>query len=288
VEDIKFYFKDGVHPTQEFTNDSYSIPTFKINTATQIKVSFLYEGAGYRNQLGYVIWNTAADGTIISPGQEEILFPDASFDNNCLHSGDTVTSAGTIPAGSYIGFVLISNGCNGGTDKYYSSAQFNTPPTDRGLRHLASFVDGSRELVILGFEDLRFANSDLDFEDTMFVFDTLGVDVGYPDPPPPLSCVDHRGPCMNQGRCNFNAGICNCPGLVYGGDTCTTCSCDDGNPCTTDRCIGNPCLMQFWTDNVAACRSQQSCNFTRISGCTVTTGAHPTTGAVRLPTTSGT
>lgn len=145
-----------------------------------VKVSFINEGAGYRNQLAF-----SAEGATNSTG---LLFNDiscSSSDAGCvgtwggdaLDLGDTV-KMGTVKGGTQLDFFLRGNGLNRGDNAYTFGTQ--TSQNADGLQHVVSYTYGDRYLV-LGFEDLygtggssqgKFnENSDRDFNDTVFVVD---------------------------------------------------------------------------------------------------------------------
>ncbi|MBE9029146.1 DUF4114 domain-containing protein [filamentous cyanobacterium LEGE 11480] len=151
-----------------------------------VKVSFINEGAGYRNQLAF-----SADGATTSTG---LLFKDIAcsgaqcqgdWGGNTLNLGDTV-KMGTVKGGTQLDFFLRGNGLNRGDNAY----TFGTKTADNadGLQHVISYTYGERYLV-LGFEDLygtggskqgKFnENSDRDFNDTVFIVDIGEANVRY-------------------------------------------------------------------------------------------------------------
>jgi len=279
--DIKYYFADGKAPPNVFINDGSTIPTMQFTTASQMRVSFMYEGAGNRNQLGYFTYSlTNGVPRLLT---ETILFPDI-LDSNCLSAGHTVTTP-LIPAGTYFGFFLIADGrCNPSTtQKYYTISSFNTPG-DVGTRHVGMYVDGFRELLIIGFEDLLMASSDRDYEDTMFIFDSSGLEIQFDGVP--FACTN--SPCKNGGVCNYSTGTCNCTLTKYTGRSCETCSCADTNPCTVDTCTGPSCNATFWSDSISSCLNTQGCNHAApvCPSSAVTTGVMTTgVATTRAPTT---
>jgi hypothetical protein len=162
---------------------------FKINADNlflkydhDVTVSFINEGAGYRNQLGF-----RAQGATNTSG---LLFNDISctgtgcvgdWGGKALKLGDTVKT-GKIKGGTQLDFGLRADGLNRGTDSYV----FGTPSSQNadGLQHVVAYTYGDR-YIVMGFEDLygdgksaqgKFGEqSDRDFNDTVFVVD-VGVD----------------------------------------------------------------------------------------------------------------
>ncbi|QKX07243.1 DUF4114 domain-containing protein [Aquimarina sp. TRL1] len=144
---------------------------------TEVFVTFVSEGAGFRNVLGYYTYDLNNPPTT-TPTDEEItiIFPNVSAlgSGGGLQAGDKV-SIGTFPAGTGIGWVLLSNGWNGSQVGYgywqlFSNPDFN-PETDVSKRyHNVLIKDDTEEIVILGFEDIHreFSWCDHDFNDTVF------------------------------------------------------------------------------------------------------------------------
>jgi len=159
-----------------YITSNYDTDVF-LTSQSEVFVTFISEGAGYRNVLGFYTYDTNNPPTT-APTDEEItiIFPNSSAlgSGGGLQTGDKV-SLGTFPAGTAIGWVLLSNGWNGNQVGYgywqlFSNPDFN-PETDASLRHHNVLIkDEANELVILGFEDIRRDHSwcDQDFNDALF------------------------------------------------------------------------------------------------------------------------
>jgi len=159
-----------------YITSNYDTDVF-LTTQSEVFVTFISEGAGYRNVLGFYTYDTNNPPST-APTDEEItiIFPNSSAlgSGGGLQTGDKV-SLGTFPAGTAIGWVLLSNGWNGNQVGYgywqlYSNPDFN-PETDVSLRHHNVLIkDDDNELVVLGFEDIRRDHSwcDHDFNDALF------------------------------------------------------------------------------------------------------------------------
>jgi hypothetical protein len=155
-----------------------------------VKVSFINEGAGYRNQLAFT--STGATNTsgmlfndIACEGSYDGATCAGGGDGNTLKFGDTV-KAGMIKGGSQLDFGLRANGFYQGSNAHI----FGTPESANpdGLNHVVAYTYGSRYLL-MGFEDLYGKlgeGSDRDFNDTVFV-----VDIG-----------EANVQCLNAGTCN--------------------------------------------------------------------------------------
>ena len=129
-----------------------------------IYVTFVSEGAGYRNVLGFYTYDVN-NPSPIAPETEDItiIFPNASAlgSGGGLQVGDKV-KIGTFPAGTGIGWVLLANAWSSNTGtvmngfwKVYSNSDYN-PEADANLRqHNVLLNDPDNERIILGFEDIR-------------------------------------------------------------------------------------------------------------------------------------
>ncbi len=142
----------------------------------QVWVTFLHEGAGYRNVLCY--YKYQENDPPATPADIDTLyvaFPNVSFVNSGggLVSGNKV-SLGTFPPGTVVGWALIANGYNGsavtnGGGIYYSNANLNPEVNPANKKHCLLLNDLNRDKFILSFEDLnREGSTDNDFNDAIF------------------------------------------------------------------------------------------------------------------------
>ncbi len=140
----------------------------------EVWVTFIHEGAGYRNTLAYYTYPTeqGIPGSL-ADGDLTIIFPNVSYSGSGggLISGDKV-HIGRFPAGTSIGWVLIANGYSttikdvtNGNNRFYSYSDFN--PDSAGYRQHVVQID-FEERVVLSFEDLRRPGGDNDFNDAVF------------------------------------------------------------------------------------------------------------------------
>ncbi len=146
-----------------------------LTDSAEVYVTFVAEGAGYKNVLGYYTYDVS-DGPGIPQDQDiTIIFPNVSAKGSGggLEAGNKV-KLGNFSAGTGIGWVLLANGWNGqvtsGLWTLYSDSQFN-PETDESLKqHNVLLQDQENQRVILGFEDIRrdYASCDNDFNDAIF------------------------------------------------------------------------------------------------------------------------
>ncbi len=138
-----------------------------------VKVWFINEGAGYKNELAY----EATKGDDYEKG---MIFDDVSCKSGCqsnngknapLDIGDFV-DLGLIEGGTQLNFLLRADGARGSKtrngDIYGADESLNSD----GLQHLMAFEvnAGGRDYLMMGFEDLR-NGGDLDYNDAVFVVD---------------------------------------------------------------------------------------------------------------------
>ncbi|WP_408030790.1 DUF4114 domain-containing protein [Tenacibaculum xiamenense] len=148
-----------------------------VNVTTDVYMTFVDEGAGFRNVLGFYTYDLN-NPPVSAPADEDItvIFPNNSKlgSGGGLVAGDKV-KLGTFTAGTGIGFVLLSNGWNGsqvtnGYWRLHSNPNFN-PESDISKRHHNVLIkDDANELVIMGFEDIHREHSwcDHDFNDALY------------------------------------------------------------------------------------------------------------------------
>jgi len=147
-----------------------------LSDSAEVWVTFVSEGAGYRNVLGFYTYSTTDPSpSAPSPSDITIIFPNVSAlgSGGGLQTGDKV-KIGTFPAETGIGWVLLANAWNGsvtsGYWQLYSNPDYN-PEADSNLRHHNVLLcDTANELIILGFEDIRrdYGSCDNDFNDAIF------------------------------------------------------------------------------------------------------------------------
>ncbi len=149
----------------------------------EVWVTFVHEGAGFKNVLGYYTYNKNNPPQSKSDLTDmKIIFPNASYQNSGggLSSGNKVF-LGTFPIDTVIGYFLIADGWNSyletnsdGQRIYYSNPDFNPENKSSKRAHNVMLWDSERELLLLGFEDLyRNGGSDDDFNDAVFFLTVL-------------------------------------------------------------------------------------------------------------------
>ncbi len=152
------------------TNDDGA--TIVLQEEGEVFVTFIHEGAGYRNSFGYFTFDPKNPPNTPEDVSEIIVFPNLSFPH--MTNGHRL-SLGSFPAGTHIGFFIAANGYWYDTGvkpfatNYYYSLQHLNPEVDPALRqHVVLLYDEDVEEVIMGFEDLPRTWGDNDFNDAVF------------------------------------------------------------------------------------------------------------------------
>jgi hypothetical protein len=151
--------------------------TIDVKCPSDVWITFVDEGAGYRNALGYYTFNTDNPPTTApTASQIKIIFPNASKNGSggALTPGDKVF-LGNFPAKTGIGFVLMADGWNGtvvtaGNWTLYSTSSFNPESNVSKKKHTVLLRDSITNRIVVGFEDIRRDNNgcDNDFNDLIF------------------------------------------------------------------------------------------------------------------------
>lgn len=146
--------------------------TVSLNQEAEVFVTFIHEGAGYKNSFGYFIFDPENPPKSPEEVNEIIVFPNLSYPH--LANGHRL-SLGVFPANTHIGFFIAANGFWYDTGvkphavPYYYSLQALNPESDPTVRqHLVMLYDEEVSEVILGFEDLARPWGDNDFNDAVF------------------------------------------------------------------------------------------------------------------------
>lgn len=146
--------------------------TIHLTEDAEVFVTFIHEGAGYRNSFGFFTFDRENPPQSRDEIQETIVFPNLSYPH--MTNGHRL-SLGEFPAGTSIGFFIAANGFWWSTGvkpfatKYYYSLQGLNPESNPDLRqHTVLLYDQEVSEVIIGFEDLPRTWGDNDFNDAIF------------------------------------------------------------------------------------------------------------------------
>jgi len=141
-------------------------------------MTFVTEGAGYLNSIGFYTYPTGNPPASIDDIETIFVgFPNASLNGSGgqLQPGDKIY-LGQFEPGVSIGLVLIADGYNSSTatvkpsaQRYYSHNHLNPETLETNKQHTVTLYDESNNLFLIGFEDLnRNSGSDNDFNDAVF------------------------------------------------------------------------------------------------------------------------
>lgn len=176
--------------------ESYPVPSYhpqyissgsdtdiKVTQDADVWVTFVDEGAGYRNTLGFYTYKGAPSKP--NAGDITIIFPNVSKigSGGGLGEGFKVY-LGRFSAGTNIGWVLIADGFRNGQVTngnwiLYSTPSFNPEGNPALQYHNVLLKDEVEQKMVLSFEDIRrdYGSCDQDFNDAIFYISTNPVEV---------------------------------------------------------------------------------------------------------------
>ena len=151
--------------------------TITLSADADVWITFIDEGASYRNALGYYTYKTGTPPAT-APAEKDItiIFPNASKPGagGGLNTGSKVY-LGKFSANTSIAFALIVDGwndvnVNNKKGILYANAAFNPEKADSLKKHTVLLNDDKTGKLIIGFEDTRRddAHCDNDFNDVLF------------------------------------------------------------------------------------------------------------------------
>lgn len=156
-----------LHP-EFFTNPTKNLTVTK---ETELYLTFIDEGAGFKNVLGYYTYQEGNMPTSESQLDKIVIFPNASAQGSGggLIRGNTMRLLGTFEPGTVISFFVIANGWRNGqiTDGLYTQhtdIDFNLSGRQQSL----IFFDATCNSTVIAFEDITVPNGDNDFNDAIF------------------------------------------------------------------------------------------------------------------------
>jgi LruC domain-containing protein len=165
------------HPT--WLDDQTTKRTLLITQTADVYVTFLTEGAGYKNTLFYYKYHKNNPPTNVAAIDSlYIIYPNASLNasGGGLVAGNKVF-IGRVGPDTVIAYGIAANGFNStnatlgnGMGLLFANKNFN-PESNPNLRqHLVMLYDAPSSKFIMGFEDLNRSSSgcDHDFNDVLF------------------------------------------------------------------------------------------------------------------------
>lgn len=163
----------NVHP--EYISQSNETDLI-LKDSADVWVTFVHEGAGWTNALGFYSYDINNPPTSKSQiAKHTIIFPNVSYQGSGggMISGNKV-KIGTFSKNTGIGWFLVANGWNGtgvGNGNYiqYSEPSFNLETVASLRAHMVMLNSVARNRVLIGFEDMgRQSGADNDFNDALF------------------------------------------------------------------------------------------------------------------------
>ncbi len=159
------------HP-EYFDNPNREIELLKDD---KVYVTFISEGAGYRNTLGYYYYHKDDPPQTADDLNKVVIFPNASakYSGGELVQGNTMKLLGEFEEGTVIGFYVISNGWKGseitdGIYTQYTIPEFNVSEKQQSI----IFYDQGCQSIVLAFEDIALPQGDKDYNDAIFMVST--------------------------------------------------------------------------------------------------------------------
>jgi LruC domain-containing protein len=179
------------HP--DYLNDGNQLNVLVIDEAADVWVTFVHEGAGHKNSLGFYTYQEG------NPPQSRddidvvtIVFPNVSMvgSGGGLVPGDKL-HIGQFQPGTVIGWVLMSNGWYSGgahlvTRSWFSNTNLNP---DNNQQNILVY-DDEYDKLLFAFEDLVYLQGDDDFNDAVFYATANPIESIDIDDVPPIDTPD--------------------------------------------------------------------------------------------------
>ena len=190
---------EGNSPSDKFLEADSNQSNLVFNQKANVVVTFLHEGAGFKNSFGFFTYNSNAEPTDpLALNSEKILFPNTSYQGSggFLESGDSVALGEIDPAfgDDAIGFWIAADGWNHDRGQGQSGQQFYSldalnpeqlgpEQSDIDRKHMvlvSNSVDeatNTRRLWV-AVEDIRLdsGRSDRDYNDLIMQVDVFPAD----------------------------------------------------------------------------------------------------------------
>jgi len=157
-----------------------------VTEETPVFVSFIDEGAGWRNTFGYYTYPADNPPQSIEDFEKLIVFPNVSKvgEGGGLDFGDRVQLGDeSFPAGTVIGFYIVAQGWKNGLTvdgvyTHYTDKLFNIDQAQQSTLFISSDCDD----IVLTFEDIKVNSSscDHDFNDIILTIKD-SKDMGMPN-----------------------------------------------------------------------------------------------------------
>jgi len=150
---------------------------FAIEQETSISMTFVGEGAGYKNQVGFFTFDN--EGAVLS---QTVVFENFSgtgkglAGGGSLNAGDTF-DIGTFEPGENVGFFLVANGFNRkNAPSWYTISALNSDGKDHDA------VMETEDGTLIGFEDLKNLG-DRDYNDALLLVTSVVIELEIVEEP---------------------------------------------------------------------------------------------------------
>ncbi len=169
--------------------EGFPVPTFNpqyleegiisnvvFSDSADLWITFVHEGAGWRNALGYYTYpSNQPPASAEEIDSLYVIFPNVSYKGggkSGLQSGNKVY-LGKFGPNTTVAWFLVPNGWNGRTvtqknEIKYSDKTFNTFTSSEYQNHIVLLEDLANELLLIGIEDQSRPGGDNDFNDAVF------------------------------------------------------------------------------------------------------------------------
>lgn len=168
--------KDILQTDDEFFDENVQKNIVLIKESN-VYVTFIDEGAGYKNSLGWYSYKQNEPPLKVEDIKKNILFPNISKvgEGGLLEPGYTLQLGNSkFPAGTVIGFFLIVKGWEKGKVNFNKLTHYTDYIFNQGQhqQHIL-FKNAFYESIIIGFEDVPFEGGedlpcDKDYNDILF------------------------------------------------------------------------------------------------------------------------
>ncbi len=171
-ETINIFDRDG-----DLFDENAQLNTV-LNEASDVWVSFVHEGANFKNVLGFYTYPKGQPpSSYYDIDSMTVIFPNVEHDSlgreSVVELGEKV-HLGAFPANTVIGYFVIADGWVGDTICYlrnymvFTDKQLNAFTSEEYRQQTIQMYFTSEDRLVIGFEDLKRPGGDQDFNDVMF------------------------------------------------------------------------------------------------------------------------